>query len=202
MSNSSVISNGESQLYNHDTECPICLEQIGHTNTITTVCGHRFHASCIIQNLYLSDSCPICRRVIDENKLDDPHGLDGPESPDGIDGLTDNDIESFIETLTHETGSSTRMAREIIDLIQNSHIPGNVQPVEQVGQVEQIEDIIRNNMTYFGFDFVDILRNAGEWSDGDGDGDMAREGEGERGERRERNENTREDFAHGMAVET
>jgi hypothetical protein len=78
------------------------------------------------------------------------------------------------------------MAREIIDLIQNSHTPGNIQ------QVEQIEDIIRNNMTYFGFDFVDILLNAG---DSDGDSDIVIATEGER-------ENKREDFVHGMDVET
>lgn len=195
MSNPLVNYIDERELYNYDTECPICFEKIGQTNTITTVCGHTFHASCIIQNLYVSDSCPMCRHIIDENKLNDSNSIDWLDVPDGIngiEGLTDNDIDSFIETLTNETGSSTRMAGEIIDLIQNSHTHGNVQQLEPVAHVEQIENIIRNNMTYFGFDLVDILRNIGEWSDDNNDIVMASENE---------SENTREDFAHGAALE-
>lgn len=45
--------------------CPICLEKIGKNNVITTVCGHTFHASCIIQNLHVSKTCPLCRHIID-----------------------------------------------------------------------------------------------------------------------------------------
>ena len=42
--------------------CPICFEPIENTNNITTECGHKFHATCLLQNVSLNGyNCPCCR---------------------------------------------------------------------------------------------------------------------------------------------
>lgn len=44
-------------------ECPICYDEIETTkNCITTVCGHKFHAKCLMKNAHINGfSCPSCR---------------------------------------------------------------------------------------------------------------------------------------------
>jgi len=76
-------------------ECPICYENIdGVINSITTECGHKFHANCIMKNVaHNGFGCPCCRTKMAEECDDDG---DSEES----DGETDDD-ES--ETETDET---------------------------------------------------------------------------------------------------
>jgi len=46
-------------------ECPICFDVIGDTNNITTECGHKFHASCLMTNVSCNGfSCPCCRTAM------------------------------------------------------------------------------------------------------------------------------------------
>jgi hypothetical protein len=54
-------------------ECPICYDNIGLTNNITTECGHIFHASCIMTNISVNGfSCPCCRTaMVQEEKKND-----------------------------------------------------------------------------------------------------------------------------------
>ena len=53
-----------------DNECPICFDVIDtKINTITTECGHKFHANCLMQNVaHNGFGCPCCRSkmVVDE----------------------------------------------------------------------------------------------------------------------------------------
>lgn len=44
-------------------ECPICYDEIETTkNCITTECGHKFHAKCLMKNAHINGfSCPSCR---------------------------------------------------------------------------------------------------------------------------------------------
>ncbi len=43
-------------------ECPICYEELKLTNITTTSCGHKFHTSCLINNVkYNKSECPYCR---------------------------------------------------------------------------------------------------------------------------------------------
>lgn len=44
-------------------ECPICYDEIETTkNCITTDCGHKFHAKCLMKNAHINGfSCPSCR---------------------------------------------------------------------------------------------------------------------------------------------
>ena len=46
-----------------NSECSICLEQIGSKNVVTTICGHEFHHMCLCQYTVTSKStkCPLCR---------------------------------------------------------------------------------------------------------------------------------------------
>lgn len=49
--------------------CPICLEKIDDTTQkiFTTECHHRFHKDCI-ESWMKTNSCPSCRKAIDETK--------------------------------------------------------------------------------------------------------------------------------------
>ena len=49
-------------------DCPICMEPIELTNTITTACGHHFHATCLVTNIMkMNRNCPCCREPIIPN---------------------------------------------------------------------------------------------------------------------------------------
>jgi|TARA_Y200000002_G_scaffold374130_2_gene374345 hypothetical protein len=46
-------------------ECVICMELIGDKDRTVLKCGHEFHASCIIENVVLSNNtCPLCREEV------------------------------------------------------------------------------------------------------------------------------------------
>lgn len=49
--------------YKEKYECPICLEIIKYK--IKTGCKHIFCDICIVKNLMINDTCPICRRECD-----------------------------------------------------------------------------------------------------------------------------------------
>ena len=55
------------------SECPICLEVIEcGKNSITTECGHCFHASCLMTNVaHNGFDCPYCRTVMAEEPEED-----------------------------------------------------------------------------------------------------------------------------------
>ena len=48
-----------------DLKCSICFEQTGKKNVTMTACGHIFCASCLLKNLTLRNTCPICRAEIE-----------------------------------------------------------------------------------------------------------------------------------------
>ena len=53
---------------NSKNECCICMENINDTNYTLTQCGHIFHSSCIIKNVFNNGySCPMCRFSFEEN---------------------------------------------------------------------------------------------------------------------------------------
>lgn len=85
--------------------CPICMDDlIGINNTVTTECGHQFHATCLMQNIaHNGFSCPYCRNVMiediseTETEIDEDDNEDDNEDDDNttIDssmvGLSDNE---------------------------------------------------------------------------------------------------------------
>ena len=124
-------------------ECPVCLEEIGETNKITTECGHTFHASCIIQNLHVSQLCPLCREVIDERPRRDRQST--------LDSINDDDVESFVDTLTNHTGNNRRVASSIVDLLQSPRNTGDL--------IDEVTRLVANSAEEFAFDFTYMLRD-------------------------------------------
>jgi hypothetical protein len=51
-------------------ECPICMENLQFNNRKihTTACKHSFHAMCLKK--VKGGTCPCCRAVLDENKVE------------------------------------------------------------------------------------------------------------------------------------
>jgi hypothetical protein len=52
-------------------DCPICMCEISKKrNNIALLCGHKFCATCILQNVVqaLSDKCPLCRVQFTSNE--------------------------------------------------------------------------------------------------------------------------------------
>ena len=60
------------------SNCSICLEDIGSTNCIVTECGHTFHSKCLMQNVAFNGfGCPYCRTemaVVPEESEDKEEG--------------------------------------------------------------------------------------------------------------------------------
>jgi hypothetical protein len=52
-----------------DTECPICFTQLGDTNCVIPLCGHKTCIPCFIQNIKYNqqtgDCCVLCRKKYD-----------------------------------------------------------------------------------------------------------------------------------------
>lgn len=48
-------------------ECPICLQPV--KNTITTHCNHIYCDSCIIDNLMIRNTCPMCRSACNYDQI-------------------------------------------------------------------------------------------------------------------------------------
>ena len=72
-------------------ECPICMDCIdGDKNQVTTECGHKFHASCLMKNVsHNGFGCPYCRTSMAEDVADD--GSDTEYSDDDDDDDDDDD---------------------------------------------------------------------------------------------------------------
>ena len=49
--------------------CPICLDEIGDTNSCVTECGHKFCLKCLYTSLREKNTCPMCRaELVEENE--------------------------------------------------------------------------------------------------------------------------------------
>ncbi|CAK4680758.1 hypothetical protein LEN26_018687 [Aphanomyces euteiches] len=46
-----------------NTECPICLEEMGVNELLQLQCGHSFHPKCVDDWTKTSQTCPICRTL-------------------------------------------------------------------------------------------------------------------------------------------
>ena len=76
-----------------DMDCPICMEVMLVTvNCVTTECGHKVHASCLMKNTAVNGyDCPCCRTQMAEEPEDDE------ESDDGSDDDMDDEEERLEE---------------------------------------------------------------------------------------------------------
>ena len=46
------------------TDCPICMEELGVTDNCTTKCGHKFCSSCFVKSVMRKNNCPMCRALL------------------------------------------------------------------------------------------------------------------------------------------
>ena len=44
--------------------CAICLGELQKTNITITQCNHTFCTSCLLENIHVNNTCPICRREL------------------------------------------------------------------------------------------------------------------------------------------
>lgn len=45
-----------------ENKCPVCLNNVMERNSTTTLCGHKFHSSCLFKCVAKNiDTCPSCR---------------------------------------------------------------------------------------------------------------------------------------------
>jgi hypothetical protein len=96
----SQINNFKMSFTNQEpVECPICFDAIGEKNNITTECGHKFHASCLMTNISRNGfDCPCCRAVMAEVESEaesDDEGTEYDEDDDDEDTLIDDTLEPF-----------------------------------------------------------------------------------------------------------
>ncbi len=48
-------------MLDEQTECPICMDELGVTDNCTTKCGHKFCSSCFVKSVMRKNNCPMCR---------------------------------------------------------------------------------------------------------------------------------------------
>lgn len=107
-------------LTNEPVECPICFDCIGEKNNITTECGHKFHASCLMTNVSLNGfGCPCCRTAMAET----------PEQEDDDDTeYTDDETASLLDEPEEPfSDDALRGLRLLTDLLEgNDHDQADV----------------------------------------------------------------------------
>ena len=58
---------------NYDNTCPICLNDLvmdnDCSNIAVTSCSHLFCYDCILNNMYINDKCPKCRKILTSNDI-------------------------------------------------------------------------------------------------------------------------------------
>jgi len=78
-----------------DNNCPICMDAMDITkNCIITECGHRFHASCLMQNVVHNGfGCPYCRTSManDDNSTESTEIIGEDESEYSYDSFANNE---------------------------------------------------------------------------------------------------------------
>ena len=81
-------------LTNEPVDCPICFECIGEKNNITTECGHKFHASCLMTNVSVNGfGCPCCRAAMAETPEADDEDTQYTDDDDETATLLDEDLD-------------------------------------------------------------------------------------------------------------
>lgn len=95
-------------------ECPICMDVIGDKNNITTECGHRFHASCIMTNVsHNGFNCPCCRAVMADEDDEEDEDDDFLETIDSAGDLNTDD----------EDEEELHPSEDVLSCVLSSEIP-------------------------------------------------------------------------------
>ena len=139
-------------------DCPICFDSIGEKNNITTECGHKFHASCLMTNISRNGfGCPCCRAVMAEEPDDDS---------DDDSSLPLSDDETEIEEIFADNDDALRGLRLLTNLLEgNEHDQEDV--VAEYQYVQQKEedspptlDLVSILLAQQGITFENLVANA------------------------------------------
>ena len=111
-------------------ECPICFDVIESRNTITTECGHQFHASCIMKNISRNGfSCPCCRFAMAEKEDDDTDTIvdeidsDEEEEEEEEEIYSDDALRGLRFFLNRQEGEENDQEDVVIEFQQQEEIP-------------------------------------------------------------------------------
>jgi len=117
-------------------ECPICYDVIGDTNNITTQCGHKFHASCLMTNVSCNGfSCPCCRTAMatissdadseyeneDEDEEDEDEDDESGSETD-TEAILDDSVEYLNERNTESILRGFRFFMNQINNVENTEV--------------------------------------------------------------------------------
>ena len=129
-----------------NVECPICFDTIGVQNNVTTECGHKFHASCLMKNVSVNGfGCPCCRAVMatknrpdsryrnnDDNEEDynhyNPHYYDVDENEEGE--IDEDETSTLLDDIPEEERFSDFALRGL--RLLTSLLEGQEQELEDV----------------------------------------------------------------------
>ena len=117
-------------------ECPICMDPIeGAKNSITTECGHAFHATCLMTSVaHNGFGCPYCRTAmaeVPEEEDDDDDDSDGEYDDDNIDDDALRGFRFFMNNLTGEAHEEQDIAEEDV-YVEYENNPEPEEPGEPV----------------------------------------------------------------------
>jgi len=63
------LNKNTTSILDEQTDCPICMEELGVTDNCTTKCGHKFCSSCFVKSVMRKNNCPMCRApLIDDDE--------------------------------------------------------------------------------------------------------------------------------------
>jgi hypothetical protein len=129
-----------------NVECPICFDTIGVQNNVTTECGHKFHASCLMKNVSVNGfGCPCCRAVMatknrpdsryrnnNDNEEDynhyNPHYYDVDENEEGE--IDEDETSTLLDDIPEEERFSDFALRGL--RLLTSLLEGQEQELEDV----------------------------------------------------------------------
>ena len=117
-------------------ECPICMDPIeGAKNSITTECGHAFHATCLMTSVaHNGFGCPYCRTAmaeVPEDEDDEDDDSEGEYDDEIIDDDALRGFRFFMNNLTGEAHEEQDIAEEDV-YIEYENNPEPEEPGEPV----------------------------------------------------------------------
>ena len=124
-------------------ECPICMDTIGPINCMTTECGHKFHANCLMKNIDRNGfTCPCCRsQMVEEcEDSDTEYDSDGTESDDSEWSETHDDEYALrgLRFFTNLLEGEEHDQRDLIDEYQDvDPLPGSDRKIPSVDFVAE-----------------------------------------------------------------
>ena len=97
-------------------DCPICMDCIeSNKNCVTTECGHRFHASCLMTSIaHTGFGCPCCRAKMAEEPEEDEETVysDEEEQEEMFDGNALRGFRFFFNNLNGNAHDTQDIAEE------------------------------------------------------------------------------------------